>query len=87
MNLFNDNEMSHFHKILKKKQKQVALDGFLIKVAHTHTQKKDSTEPIIEVILHDNTPLISLTSAKGKCKLIYYSLYFVLYYSIVISFI
>ena len=31
MNLFNDNAMSHFHKILEKRQKQVFWDRFLVK--------------------------------------------------------
>jgi hypothetical protein len=33
MNVFNDNAMSYFHEILKRRQKQVSLDRFLIKVA------------------------------------------------------
>ena len=32
MNLFNDNAMSHFYEILKRRQKQVLLDRFLVKV-------------------------------------------------------
>ena len=43
MNLFNDNAMSHFLKILKRRQKQVSLDRFLVKVAR---KEKDSIEPI-----------------------------------------
>jgi len=31
MNLFNDNAMSHFYKILKRRQKQVSFDRFLVK--------------------------------------------------------
>ena len=42
-NLFNDNAMSHFCKILKRRQKQVSLDRFLVKTAG---KEKDSTEPI-----------------------------------------
>ena len=30
MNLFNDNAMSHFHKILKRRQKQMSLDRVLV---------------------------------------------------------
>ena len=30
---FNDNAMSHFRKILKRRQKQVSLDRFLVKAA------------------------------------------------------
>ena len=41
MNLFNDNAMSRFHEILKRRQKQVSLDGFLVKVAR---KEKDSIE-------------------------------------------
>ena len=42
MNLFNDNAMSHFHEILKRRQKQVSWDRFLVKIA----QKEDSIETI-----------------------------------------
>ena len=30
-NLFNDNAVSHFHQILKRRQKQMSLDSFLVK--------------------------------------------------------
>ena len=43
INLFNDNAMSHFCEILKRRQKQVSLDRFLVKVAW---KEKDSIEPI-----------------------------------------
>ena len=43
MNLFNNNTMSHFREILKRRQKQVSLDRFLVKVAW---KEKDSIEPI-----------------------------------------
>ena len=43
MNLFNNNAMSHFHEILKRRQKQVSLDRFLVKVAQ---KEKDSIKPI-----------------------------------------
>ena len=43
MNLFNDNAMSHFCKILKRRQNQVSLDRFLVKVAQ---KEKDATETI-----------------------------------------
>jgi hypothetical protein len=33
MDLFNDNAMSYFREILKRRQKQVSLDRFLVKVA------------------------------------------------------
>jgi hypothetical protein len=39
-NILNDNAMSHFREILKRRQKQQSLDGFLVKVA-----RKDSSEP------------------------------------------
>ena len=42
MNLFNDNAMSHFREILKRRQNQVSLDRFLVKVAQ---KEKDSIEP------------------------------------------
>ena len=40
MNIFNDNAMSHFREILKRREKQQSLDRFLVKVA-----QKDSSEP------------------------------------------
>ena len=33
MHLFNNNAMSHFREILKRRQKQVSLDRFLVNVA------------------------------------------------------
>ena len=33
MNLFNDKARSHFREIFKRRQKQVSLDSFLVKVA------------------------------------------------------
>ena len=43
MNLFNDSASLHFYEILKRRQKQVSLDRFLVKVAR---KEKDSIEPI-----------------------------------------
>ena len=43
MNLFNDNAMSHFHQILKRRQKQVSLDRSFVIFAWI---EKDSVEPI-----------------------------------------
>ena len=43
MNLFNDNAMSHFREILKRRQKYVSLDRFLVKVAR---KEKDCIEPV-----------------------------------------
>jgi hypothetical protein len=40
MNIFNDNAMSHFREILKRRQKQQSLERFLVIVA-----RKDSSEP------------------------------------------
>jgi hypothetical protein len=42
MNLFNDNAMSHYREILKRRQKQVSLDRFLVNVVQ---KEKDSVEP------------------------------------------
>jgi hypothetical protein len=42
MNLFNDNAMSHFCKILKRRQKQVSPDRFLVNIVQ---KEKDSGEP------------------------------------------
>ncbi|XP_019512623.1 PREDICTED: tigger transposable element-derived protein 1-like [Hipposideros armiger] len=43
MNLFNENAMSHFREILKRREKQASLDRILVKVAR---KEKDSIEPI-----------------------------------------
>ena len=43
MNPFNENAMSHFCEILKRRQKQVSLDRFLVQGAQ---KEKDSIEPI-----------------------------------------
>ena len=43
MDLYNDNAMSHFREILKRRQKQMSLDRFLVKVVQ---KEKDSIEPI-----------------------------------------
>ena len=43
MNLFDNNALSHFCKIFKRRQQQVSLDRFLVKVER---KEKDSIEPI-----------------------------------------
>ena len=43
INLFNDNAMSHFCEILKRSQKQVSLDRFLVKFIQ---KERDSIEPV-----------------------------------------
>ena len=52
MNLFNANAMSHFCEILKRRQKQMSLDRFLIKVAQK--KKEDSIEPIAVICDSDS---------------------------------
>jgi hypothetical protein len=44
MNLFNDNAMSYFSEILKRRQKQVSLDRFLVKVAQKEKESTDSSD-------------------------------------------
>lgn len=39
INLFNGNAMSHFRQILKRRQKQVSLDRFLVKVSERRPAK------------------------------------------------
>jgi hypothetical protein len=46
MNLFNDNAMSHFREILKRRQKQVSLDRFLLKVAQKRKESTDSSDSV-----------------------------------------
>jgi hypothetical protein len=40
MYLFNDNTMSYFREIPKRRQKQVSLDRFLVKVAQKEKESK-----------------------------------------------
>ncbi|XP_044906046.1 uncharacterized protein LRATD2 isoform X1 [Felis catus] len=70
MNLFNDNVMSLFHKVLKRRQKQVSLDSFLVKVER---REKESIEPtaaiplvIVKIVLHNNPPLSCLLHTRTK---------------------
>jgi hypothetical protein len=44
MKLFNDNAMSNFREILKRGQKQVLLDSFLVKVAQKEKESTDSSD-------------------------------------------
>jgi hypothetical protein len=46
MNLFNDIAMSYFREILKRRQKQVSLDGFLVKVAQKVKESTDSNDSV-----------------------------------------
>jgi hypothetical protein len=44
MNQFNDGAMSYFHEILKRRQKQVSLDKFLVKGAQEEKASTDSSD-------------------------------------------
>jgi hypothetical protein len=46
MNLFNDNAMSYFREILKRRQKQALLDRFLVKVAQKEKESTDSSDSV-----------------------------------------
>jgi hypothetical protein len=46
MNLFNDNAMSYFREILKRRQKQVPLDRFLVKVAQKEKESTNSSDSV-----------------------------------------
>jgi hypothetical protein len=46
MNLFNDNAMSYFREILRRRQKQVPLDRFLVKVAQKEKESTDSSDSV-----------------------------------------
>jgi hypothetical protein len=46
MNLFNDNAISYLREILKRRQKQVSLDGFLVKVAQKEKESTDSSDSV-----------------------------------------
>jgi hypothetical protein len=46
MNLFNDNAMSYFREILERRQKQVSLDRFLVKVARKEKESTDSSDSV-----------------------------------------
>jgi RNA polymerase-binding transcription factor DksA len=43
MNLFNDNAMSYFREILKRGQKQLSLDKFLVKDTQKEKESTDSS--------------------------------------------
>ena len=44
VNIFNDNVMSHFRKILQRRQKQLTLDRFLVKEKRQATAEPDSPQ-------------------------------------------
>jgi hypothetical protein len=46
MNLFNDNAMSYFHEILKRRQKQESLDRFLVKAVQKEKESTDSSDSV-----------------------------------------
>jgi hypothetical protein len=46
MNLFNDNAKSYFREILKRRQKQVSLDRFLVKVTQKEKESTDSSDSV-----------------------------------------
>jgi hypothetical protein len=46
MNLFNDNAMSYFFEILKRRQKQMSLDRFLVKVQQKAKVSTDSSDSV-----------------------------------------
>nr|XP_032835765.1 tigger transposable element-derived protein 1-like isoform X1 [Petromyzon marinus]XP_032835766.1 tigger transposable element-derived protein 1-like isoform X1 [Petromyzon marinus] len=70
MNLFNDNAMSHFREILKRREKRASLDRLLVKVAR---KEKDSSEPtdssdslrMSEVLLPEEGSLLIKREAAG----------------------
>jgi hypothetical protein len=46
MNLFNNNAVSYFREILKRRQKQVSLDRFLVKVAQKEKESTDNSDSV-----------------------------------------
>jgi hypothetical protein len=46
MNLFNDNAMSYFREILKRRQRQVTLDRCLVKVVQKEKESTDSSDSV-----------------------------------------
>jgi hypothetical protein len=46
INLFNDNAMSYFREIFKRRQKQVSLYRFLVKVAQKEKESTDSRDSV-----------------------------------------
>jgi hypothetical protein len=46
MNLFNDNAMSYFREILKRRRKQVPLERFLVNVAQKEKESTDSSDSV-----------------------------------------
>jgi hypothetical protein len=53
MNLFNDNAVSYFREILKRRQKQVSLDRFLVKVAQKENESTGSSDSVSD---YENRP-------------------------------
>jgi hypothetical protein len=56
MNLFNNNAMSYFREILKRRQKQVLLDRFLVKVAQKERSQQTAVIRLVtmKVVLPNN---------------------------------
>jgi hypothetical protein len=46
MNLFNDNALSYFREILKRRHEQASLDRFLVKVAQREKESTDSSDSV-----------------------------------------
>jgi hypothetical protein len=46
MDLFNDNAMTYFREILKRRQKQVSLDRFHAKVVQKEKESTDSSDSV-----------------------------------------
>ena len=65
VNLFNDNVMSQFRKILKRRQKQQTLGKFLIKEKTKETQEKDLPEPKRQRIYETPLELPEVFMKKG----------------------
>ena len=42
INIFNENAMSHFRSILKRRQKQISLDKFLVRQRPSESQAESS---------------------------------------------
>jgi hypothetical protein len=66
MNLFNDNAVSYFREILKRRQKQVSLDRFLVKVAQKEKESTDISDSVSHNGSHSNSITLIILNLNNK---------------------
>ncbi|XP_023230982.1 tigger transposable element-derived protein 1-like isoform X1 [Centruroides sculpturatus] len=63
INLFNDNAMSHFHNIVKRRQNQISLDRVLVKKKPSESQAKSAMKKQEIQEVREKTPEVQLLDA------------------------